>query len=100
MKLKAKLNGDSAEVKILCEHPQMGREEAETKKQDKANINYITHITAKVNDKVVFEASTGPFLSKDPYFKFDIKGAKAGDKVSVDWIDKKGGTKTADVVIK
>lgn len=97
MKLKAKLNGDSAEVKIMAEHQQMGREEAETKKGTK---NYITHITAKVGGKVVFEASTGPFLSKDPYFKFDIKGAKAGEKVVVDWVDLSGATKTAEVEVK
>ncbi len=97
MKLKAKLKGDSAEVKILAQHQQMGREEAETKKGEE---NYITHITAKVGDKVVFEASTGPFLSKDPFFKFDIAGAKAGDEVVVDWVDLKGATKVAKVKIK
>ena len=97
MKLKAKLNGDTAEIKVMAEHPQVGREEAETKKTER---NYIKHLTAKVGGKVVFEASMGPFLSKDPYFKFDVKGVKAGDKIVVDWVDVKGGTKTAEAEIK
>jgi sulfur-oxidizing protein SoxZ len=97
MKLKAKLKDGVAEIKVLAEHPMVGKEEAELKKVER---KYITHITAKVGGKVVFEASTGPFLSKDPYFKFDVKGVKAGDKIVVDWVDTAGATKTAEAEIK
>ncbi|MFA6760907.1 MAG: thiosulfate oxidation carrier complex protein SoxZ [Sulfuricurvum sp.] len=97
MKLKAKLKGDSAEIKVMALHQQMGREEAETKKGTK---NYITHLTAKVGDRVVFQASMGPFISKDPYFKFDVAGVKKGDTVDVDWVDLSGATKKESIAIK
>ncbi|MFA7069507.1 MAG: thiosulfate oxidation carrier complex protein SoxZ [Sulfurimonas sp.] len=96
MKLKAKLKGNVAEVKILASHPQMGREEAETKKAEK---NYITHVTAKIGDRVVFEASTGPFLSKDPFFVFNTE-AKSGDEIVIEYVDLKGATKNASVKLK
>lgn len=97
MKIKAKLQKDVTEVKLLLSSPMIGKEEAATKK---VTESFITHVTAKVGGKVVWEASTGPFLSKDPYFMFNFKGAKEGDELVVDTIDDKGATETDKVVIK
>ncbi|MGE0739288.1 thiosulfate oxidation carrier complex protein SoxZ [Sulfurimonas sp.] len=97
MKIKAKIKGDVTEVKLLLSNPMIGKEEAETKK---VPVSYLTHVTAKVGGKVVWEASTGPFLSKDPYFMFQFKGAKAGDEIVVETIDDKGATETDKDVIK
>ncbi|OHD98635.1 MAG: thiosulfate oxidation carrier complex protein SoxZ [Sulfurimonas sp. RIFCSPLOWO2_12_FULL_36_74] len=97
MKIKAKIKDNVTEVKLLLSNPMVGKEEAALKKID---VSYITHVTAKVGGKIVWEASTGPFLSKDPYFMFNFKGAKAGDEIVVDTIDDKGKTETDKEVIK
>ncbi len=97
MKIKAKNKDGVTEVKLLLSNPMVGKEEAETKK---VPVSYLTHVTAKVGGKVVWEASTGPFLSKDPYFMFQFKGAKAGDEIVVETIDDKGATETDKDVIK
>ncbi len=97
MKIKAKLKDDVTEIKLLLESPMAGKEEAATKKIEES---YITHITAKVGGAVVWEASTGPFLSKDPYFMFKFKGAKAGDKIVIETVDNKGKTDKAEEAIK
>ena len=97
MKIKAKLKKDVTEVKLLLSSPMLGKEEAATKK---VAVSYITHVSAKVGGKVVWEVSTGPFLSKDPYFMFNFKGAKEGDELVIDTIDDKGATETDKVVIK
>ncbi len=97
MKIKAKLKKDVTEVKLLLSSPMVGKEEAAAKK---IAVSYLTHVTAKVGGKVVWEASTGPFLSKDPYFMFTFAGAKSGDELVVDTIDEKGATETDKAVIK
>ena len=97
MKIKAKMKGDAVEVKLLLSNPMIGKEESQTKK---APIDYLTHVTAKVGGKVVWEASTGPFLSKDPYFMFVFKGAKAGDEIVVETVDHQGKTETDKAAIK
>lgn len=96
MKVKAKLKKGVVGVKVLAKSPMVGKEEAEKKKFD---VEFITHITARVNGRLVWEASTGPFLSKNPYFQFAFTGANKDDKVDVDWIDTKGKTakKTAKI---
>lgn len=96
MKLKAKLKKGIVEVKVLAKSPMVGKEEAALKK---TKVEYITHITAKANGVVVWEASTGPFLSKDPYFQFSYKGA-AGEELVVDWVDNLGKTATKKVKVK
>ena len=101
MKVKAKLKKGLVEVKVLAKSPMAGKEEAKLKKID---VEFITHMTAKVNGKVVWEASTGPFLSKNPYMQFTFDaakaGAKEGDKVDVDWVDNKGKTAKKSQKIK
>ena len=101
MKVKAKLKKGNVEVKVLAKSPMAGKEEAEKKK---IAVEFITHMTAKANGKVVWEASTGPFLSKNPYMQFAFNaekaGAKKGDKVDVDWVDSNGKTAKKSQKIK
>ncbi len=97
MKVKAKLKGDVVKVKVLAKHKNVGPEEAKKKNTE---ANFITNVVAKVGDKVVFEVSGSGFISKNPLFKFQFKGAKAGDELDVTWTDLKGKTKTKKAKIK
>ena len=101
MKVKAKLKKGNVSVKVLAKSPMLGKEEAKIKK---SKVEFITHMTAEVNGKTVWEASTSPFLSKNPYMRFlfnaEKAGAKKGDKLEVSWIDSNGKTKTGGKKIK
>jgi len=44
-------------------------------------------------------AEWGPAVSKNPYLQFNVKGAKAGDKVSIKWVDNRGDTRTDEATI-
>jgi len=100
MKIKAKLKGDIVKVKALAKHEMSTYNQAEKKTGDRNNANFITHISATVNGKVIFDASTSQFLSKNPIFKFQFKGGAKGDKIEMTWVDKKGNTKTDSSKIK
>ena len=97
MKIKAKLKGDVTNVKVMAKHDMLKYDQAKKKGVD---ANFITHITAKANGKVVYDVSTSQFWSKNPQFKFSFKGAAAGDKVEITWTDLKGNTVTEDKKIK
>jgi sulfur-oxidizing protein SoxZ len=100
MKIKAKIKGGVVDVKVMAQHEMMTYDVAEKKTGDKNNANFITHINAVVNSKVVFDMSTSQFLSKNPIFKFKFKGAAAGDELIMTWVDLKGNTKTSKSKIK
>jgi sulfur-oxidizing protein SoxZ len=38
-------------------------------------------------------------VSKNPFLQFTLKGAKAGDKVAVSWVDNKGDKRTDEAVV-
>ena len=96
-KIKAKLKDGIVEVKALATHPMLCYQVAERAKKE---VNFITYVVAKVADKVVFEASTSQFLSKDPYIKFSFKGANVGDIIELTWKDLKGNTDVSTEAIK
>jgi sulfur-oxidizing protein SoxZ len=98
MRIRATEAGGVVEVKVLMKHDMESgqRKDAAGKVIPAWHINTIT---AKVKDKVVFEANFGPAVSKDPFLNFKFKGAAKGEKVSVTWVDNRGDTRTDEVAI-
>ncbi|MBU3015469.1 thiosulfate oxidation carrier complex protein SoxZ [Poseidonibacter lekithochrous] len=96
-RIKAKLKKGIVTVKALASHAMLSYQEAEKAKKE---VNFITYMVAKVNDKIVYEVSTSQFLSKNPYMKFQFKGAEKGDKIEITWTDLKGETQTSSAKIK
>ena len=94
MKVKAKLKNGVIKVKAMAKHAMTTYNQAEKKTGNKDDANFITHITGEINGKTVIDMSTSQFLSKNPIFKFKIKGDefKAGDKLKMSWVDRKGKT--------
>ena len=99
MKIRATLQGDVVDVRVLMAHPM------ETgQRKDAAGklvlLHFIQTITAQLNGKTVFSADISQAVSRNPVFAFKVKGAKAGDKLSVTWQDNMGEKRTDEVVIR
>lgn len=99
MKIRATLQGDVADVRVLMAHPM------ETgQRKDAAGklvpLHFIQTITAQLNGKSVFTADVSQAVSRNPVFAFKVKGAKAGDKLSITWQDNTGDKRTDEVVIR
>jgi sulfur-oxidizing protein SoxZ len=61
--------------------------------------HYITTVTATINGANVLNGGMSGGISKNPYLGFKVKGAKAGDKVVVNWVDNTGDKNTAEATI-
>ncbi|WP_240095819.1 thiosulfate oxidation carrier complex protein SoxZ [Thermomonas flagellata] len=98
MRIRATMNGDVAEVKILMSHPmETGQRKDASGKLVPAM--FIEKVTATWNGKTVLSADWGPAVSKNPFLAFRFKGPKAGDKISVTWTDTAGDTRTDEATI-
>ena len=97
MKIKAKEKDGIVKVKTLIKHPMLTYDQA---KKKGVEANFITHITAKVGDKIVYDVSTSQFLSKNPMIKFKFKGAKKGDELTISWVDLSGKSVSESKKIK
>ncbi|WP_458700491.1 thiosulfate oxidation carrier complex protein SoxZ [Sulfurospirillum sp. 1307] len=82
--VKVKIKDGVAIAKMAFSHPMLTYDQAKAKTGNRDDSNFITHITGKVGDKVIFDASTSQFFSKNPIFKFQFKcdSFKIGRKLS------------------
>lgn len=99
MKIRASLSGDVVEVKALMNHVMETGLRKDAKTGEVVPAHHITNVTATLNGKVVLDAQWGGGISKNPYLAFKVKGAKAGDKVSISTVDNKGEKDTAEASI-
>jgi sulfur-oxidizing protein SoxZ len=60
---------------------------------------FIQEVTASHNGKVVMTAQCGPSVAKNPFFQFQLKGGKAGDKITVNWKDNRGETRSDEATV-
>ena len=92
MKMRATIAGGNTEVRVLMTHPM-------TTAQSNQPLHFIQNITVKQNGKAVVEAQISQAISRNPVFGFKLKGAKAGDRLSITWTDNKGDKRTDEVVV-
>ncbi len=98
MKIRAQLKGDVAEIRVLMGHPM---ETGQRKDAAGATVpaHFIQSMTVDVGGKRVVEGQIGTSVSRNPVFGFKVKGAKAGDKVVVTWVDNKGDKRTDEAAV-
>lgn len=98
MRIRAQAKGDKVTVRVLMSHEM----ESGQRKDGSGNLVpawFIQEVTASLNGTQVFSAEWGPAVSKNPFLQFTIKGGKAGDKVTINWKDNKGDTRTDEATV-
>jgi sulfur-oxidizing protein SoxZ len=98
MRIRAQMAGDKATVRVLMSHEM----ETGQRKDSSGKLIpawFIQEVTASLNGKQVLSAEWGPAVAKNPFLQFNVKGAKAGDKVSITWKDNKGDTRTDEATV-
>jgi sulfur-oxidizing protein SoxZ len=98
MRIRAQAQGDKAVVRVLMSH------EMETgQRKDSAGKTvpawFIQEVTASHNGTPVFSALWGTAVSKNPFVLFTIRGAKAGDKIVVTWVDNRGDKRSDEATV-
>ncbi len=98
MKIRATLQGDVADVRILMLHPM----ETGQRRDGKGVLvpqHFIQSVVVTHNGKTVLDAQWSQAVSRNPFLGLRVKGAKAGDKISVTWTDNKGDKRTDETAV-
>ena len=98
MKIRATLQGDTADVRVLMLHPM----ETGQRKDAKGQIvpqHFIQSVVIAHNGKPVLDAQWSQAVSRNPFLGVRVKGAKAGDKITVTWTDNKGDKRTDEATV-
>jgi len=100
IKVKAKLSGDVAEIKSLMLHPMETGSRKDPDSGELVPMHHITQLIFTNNGKQVMVANLSTAVSKNPYFSFSFKGAKAGDVLKVSWVDNIGEKSELETQLK
>ena len=98
MKIRATVKGDIADVRVLMVHPM----ETGQRKDTGGNlvpVHFIQEVAVRLNGKPVLEGQISQAVSRNPVFSFRLKGAKAGDKIEIAWLDSRGERSQSDAAI-
>ena len=97
-KIRAKMDGDAADVKVLMGHP-METGQRKNEKGDLVPVHFIQSVIATHNGKTVLEAQWSQAVARNPFLGFRVKGAKAGDKITDNWTDTAGDKGSIETVV-
>lgn len=98
MRIRATTTNGVTEVKALMSHPM------ETGlRKDASGVpvpaHHIQQVRAMHNDQVVLAAEWGPAVSQNPFLQFRFNGGAPGDKLSIQWTDNTGDSRTDEIVL-
>lgn len=97
--IRARMLADGrVEVRVLMAH------EMETGlRQDAAGHMvpawYIEQVSVAWNGQPVLQAAWGTAVSRNPYLQFTLRGARAGDRISVAWRDNRGEQRSDEALV-
>src|SRR5688572_33221835 len=98
MRIRATLQGDVADVRILMRHP-METGQRKDAKGDIVPQHFIQDVAVTHNGKTVLDAQWSQAISRDPFLGLRIRGAKPGDKIGVTWVDTKGDKRSDEAIV-
>jgi sulfur-oxidizing protein SoxZ len=98
MRIRARLAGERATVRVLMSHEMESgqRRDAEGRA---IPAWYIQDVTVSLNGRLVLAAQWGPAVSKNPFLQFGVRGARAGDRITIAWTDNHGATRTDETTV-
>jgi len=99
-KIKLKKKSDGYDVLVLAKHPMETGNRKDKKTGKVIPAHYITTMNFAVNGSNAVEASLSQGVSANPLIGTSLKDLKAGDKVSVSWVDNQGGGESAEATVK
>ncbi|HWA12067.1 MAG TPA: thiosulfate oxidation carrier complex protein SoxZ [Burkholderiales bacterium] len=99
MKIRATLSGDVADVKVLMFHPMETGLRKDPATGEIIPLHFIQRVLATHNGKTVLDAQWSQAVSKNPFLHFRVKGARAGDRITVGWEDNKGEKASIDATL-
>ena len=100
IRVQVRLEGDLARVKSLVVHPMHTGLRKDPETDEVIPRHHIERLTFANNGTPVLVADCSTAVSRNPYLNFSFRGAKPGDRFTVDWIDNKGETGSFETTIE
>lgn len=96
--IRARLQGDRAVVRALMAHEM---ESGQRKDGEGRPIPawHIHEVLVTLQGRPVLTLRWGPSVSRNPFVRFVLRGARAGDRVGIAWVDTRGERQAAEAIV-
>lgn len=98
IKIRAQVQGEIADIRILMQHP-METGQRKDEKGETVPANFIQTFSVLHNGKPLIDGQLNTSISKNPLFAFKARGIKAGDKLTVAWNDSAGDKRRDEISV-
>ncbi len=98
VKIRATLSGDTLDVRIMAPHVMESGQRRDAQNR-LIPAHHIERLVVSMNGKVMVDCELGGAVAKNPLFGFKFRGAKAGDRITVSWVDTKGEKQVDEAVV-
>lgn len=98
IKIRAQVQGDITEIRILMQHP-METGQRKDEKGQTLPVLFIQSFSVSHNGKPIIDGQLNTSISKNPLFAFKARGIKAGDKLAVSWQDNTGDKRRDEISV-
>ena len=98
-KIRSQRFENYTEIKLLISHAMENGRNRDPLSGQLVPAHFIQELIVELNGKAVIRAELGGSVSKNPYFSFRLKGARAGDRINLHWTDNLGlGDKVEHII--
>ena len=98
IKIRALVQGDITDIRVLLQHP-METGQRKDEKGQTVPVHFIQTFAITLNGAPFIDGQLNTSVSRNPLFTFRAKGAKAGDKLVVSWVDSKGERRSDEATV-
>ena len=98
IKIRAQVQGDVTDIRVLMQHP-METGQRKDEKGQTLPVNFIQTFVVAHNGKPLIDGQLNTSISRNPLFAFRARGIKAGDKLSVSWVDNLGDKRQDEITV-
>ena len=91
-KIRAKIKGDTTNVKCLMTHSMETGLRKDKKTGKPIPAHFINEVVAESGGKTVMTSNWSAGVSKNPYLSFAFTGGAKGEEVKISWTDNQGGS--------
>ena len=91
VKMRAKAKNGVIDIKCLMSHPMETGLRKDKKTGEKIPAHFIQSVVAEKNGVPFMNAEFNSTISKNPYLRIQVEGAK-GDEIKLTWTDNKGAS--------
>lgn len=100
IKIRVKRLDGATLIRLLIAHPMDTGRARDEATGALIPAHFIQEVKIEHNAKLIASCQFSTAVSRDPYLAVRLRGAQAGDRIKVSWVDNLGQSDSAETVIQ